>query len=583
MQKDQLLEVLKTSIKATKEKFPTNPNLNNFAQEQFLDEFGQRNLGEFLGYLGEIYLVESSDNFEGASRVFFQAEIFNLIEYLDHTLNLDNDTLQSRQFFHYFLLEFNQQRAKKESENGQEIKEEHKFAIQQLLRYKEAGEDLISDRNDDITDSIKIGNSHLFYSETIGQREAKGKDKQEDALLIGAAKNDGDWQDSSKVPHLLKNKFEELGIKIRNHNAKNNEKSGSTAIINHYSNDQKLTIANLGDSRSVLFIKKPNGTFTFKRLTNDHEPGDILEKSRIVMNDGFLSSKDCRVNDEMVTIHRVNGNLNLSRSFGDINLEGIDVEGNLNGVKLISYQPDIYQYDIAEILKNESEGSQLFLMTCCDGLFDHGISNEAVYAEALELWFRSEETQAKWSNNCAEFLRDCATALDSSDNITVCFSEITQAPEITILTGVFDGHSGNKISSVVTEFFTQTLLNKNTENFVAHYQADDSSVETATNDINRISTEEVIRYKDINSPSEALEIPDLIPPSSVNASESHKQFDEEEFLKEVFEKNLLGNRGLEITRNGNGEIRFSPKTSISSPHKTDANLFNSQQTTKNEL
>jgi serine/threonine protein phosphatase PrpC len=164
----------------------------------------------------------------------------------------------------------------------------------------------------------------------------------------------------------------------------------------------------------------------------------------------------------------------IARSFGDhySDLEGLNEHLSPNGKKLISYQPDIYQHDIAAILA-KNDGSKAFLMTSSDGMYENfgmtkgeykwleRIGNEATYAKALEDWFiNKNEVQEKWENNVAEYLRDYAIDLGSHDNVTVCFSDITQAPTKPLVVGVFDAHSGNVTSSIVARALGEDLLEK---------------------------------------------------------------------------------------------------------------------------
>ena len=66
-----------------------------------------------------------------------------------------------------------------------------------------------------------------------------------------------------------------------------------------------LYVANAGDSRCVL---SRNGIAA--EMSKDHKPTDPSEHSRIVNAGGFVTSEG-----------RIDGNLNLSRSFGDFNMK----------------------------------------------------------------------------------------------------------------------------------------------------------------------------------------------------------------------------------------------------------------------
>ena len=220
------------------------PKTESILDEDFLTEFGQKTLGEFLRYILDLKLKTVTSY----SRIFSEEEIEKLLK----DASITDEDLKSRQFFHNFLLEFHKQRASYSSEtDDQTVKN---LAANQSFLNKKAGQKLENYKNltnpnryeADLTGVRTFNQIEVYYSETVGERRT-----QEDSFIIGSAK-EGDWQDSKKVPSLLEKKFADLGPKIRSFG--DNITDGSTAIISHYSTDQKLTIANLGDSRAVLFI-----------------------------------------------------------------------------------------------------------------------------------------------------------------------------------------------------------------------------------------------------------------------------------------------------------------------------------------
>ena len=418
---------------------------STLSPENCLTEFGQRNLGEFLGYIRDLAIKDDAGN-EAFSKEKLEAFVT--------TLSLDNETLASPQFFHNFLLEFHKQRALAESKKKQDVKKPSGDAI--TNKKKEISYNIFNSK--DVTSQTNKGGLDIYYSETIGNL----RPKQEDSFIIGEAKVD--WP-SSRAPHLMEEKFNKLGANIRAYCIEENKGAGSTALLTHYSTDQKLTIGTLGDSRAVLFIKKQDGSIDWIRLTNDQEPEDILEEARIVKNGGFVGFNG---------LFRVNGKLAVGRSFGDSGEQGTKPRGPLDNFKydssgklipltnekqLISYKPDIYQYDIKAILDARGgKGAEAFLLNSCDGLYDHGKGNETTYAKALEEWFKKDDVRTKWSDNIAEYLRDYAIALGSADNVTVCVSNITEAPKKSVFNGVFDGHGGSLVSSLAATTLGSELL-----------------------------------------------------------------------------------------------------------------------------
>ena len=101
--------------------------------------------------------------------------------------------------------------------------------------------------------------------------------------------------------------------------------AGATAIVAVIV-DRTLTVSNAGDSRAVLCR---NGTAF--ALSFDHKPMQEQELNRITKAGGFVN-----------TFGRVNGNLNLSRSIGDLKYK--QVPGIPRAAQMITAEPDIMQY-----------------------------------------------------------------------------------------------------------------------------------------------------------------------------------------------------------------------------------------------
>jgi len=111
-----------------------------------------------------------------------------------------------------------------------------------------------------------------------------------------------------------------------------------------------LTVANAGDSRAVLC--RAGGKT--EALSFDHKPQQQVESSRITKAGGFVNQ-----------FGRVNGNLNLSRSIGDLKYK--QVPGIPPAEQIITSEPDILQV----VLHPEDE----FIILGCDGIWDC-LSNE---------------------------------------------------------------------------------------------------------------------------------------------------------------------------------------------------------------
>ena len=147
-----------------------------------------------------------------------------------------------------------------------------------------------------------------------------------------------------------------------NNNLKDTSGScGVIAIIKH----NKLIIANIGDSRIILF---KNGKLFFQ--TEDHKPNTEREKERIKNSGGqvYQSQSLIPIYQKINLPWRVlPGRLSVSRTFGDIQAK-LEKFGGKSGVIIPS--PDINEFDLDE--------SYDFMVIGCDGIFDV-ISNEEIF------------------------------------------------------------------------------------------------------------------------------------------------------------------------------------------------------------
>lgn len=120
------------------------------------------------------------------------------------------------------------------------------------------------------------------------------------------------------------------------------EVSGCTACVGLITED-KIFIANAGDSRSVLGVKG-----RAKPLSVDHKPQNEGEKARIQAAGGF------------VDFGRVNGNLALSRAIGDFEFKkGADLAPEQ---QIVTAYPDVMIHDLCD--------DDEFLVLACDGIWD---------------------------------------------------------------------------------------------------------------------------------------------------------------------------------------------------------------------
>ncbi|OAA68057.1 protein phosphatase [Niveomyces insectorum RCEF 264] len=120
------------------------------------------------------------------------------------------------------------------------------------------------------------------------------------------------------------------------------EVSGCTACVGLITDD-KIYLANAGDSRSVLGVKG-----RAKPLSFDHKPQNDAEKARITAAGGF------------VDFGRVNGNLALSRAIGDFEFKK---SAELSPEQqIVTAFPDVTVHDLGD--------NDEFLVVACDGIWD---------------------------------------------------------------------------------------------------------------------------------------------------------------------------------------------------------------------
>ena len=135
--------------------------------------------------------------------------------------------------------------------------------------------------------------------------------------------------------------------------------AGATAVVGVFTGNI-LTVANAGDSRAVLCRRRKasgedvaKGHYAYP-MSYDHKPSQIHEMNRILRSGGFVNH-----------FGRINGNLNLSRSIGDLKYK--QVPGIPPPHQMITAEPDIMQV----VLQEDDE----FLLFGCDGIWDC-LSNE---------------------------------------------------------------------------------------------------------------------------------------------------------------------------------------------------------------
>nr|WEY08145.1 type 2C protein phosphatase [Ganoderma lucidum] len=154
-------------------------------------------------------------------------------------------------------------------------------------------------------------------------------------LIQGAAYKNKDYALS------LKEAFLGTDTDMRSSPDFSRDASGCTAVAALLTTENKIYVANAGDSRSVICTKGEG-----KPLSFDHKPQNEKEKNRIVAAGGYIE------------YGRVNGNLALARALGDF-----DYKKNPSiapEAQIITSNPEVTEHQMT----SEDE----FLIIACDGV-----------------------------------------------------------------------------------------------------------------------------------------------------------------------------------------------------------------------
>ena len=162
---------------------------------------------------------------------------------------------------------------------------------------------------------------------------------------------------------------------------------GCTAVV-CLVQSERLIVANVGDSRVVL----SRAGFAVP-LSEDHKPNLPAERDRIQRAGGVVERQQVR----NVTQYRVNGNLNLSRTIGDL-----DYKRNSKlpmSEQIISSTPDITCF--------ERTANDDFLLLACDGIWETMSSQDVVDFVSQRLQSSQSHAEAPLSQITEELLDFC--------------------------------------------------------------------------------------------------------------------------------------------------------------------------------
>jgi len=170
-------------------------------------------------------------------------------------------------------------------------------------------------------------------------------------------------------------------------------------LINKKDDKIILTNGNIGDSRTVFAKYEKENTYKAVACTYDHKPTDEKEKERIIAAHGYVS------------LQRVDGQLALSRAFGDRQLKTpADFPGEK---KKVSSFPDFIQVNDAT--------SADFLFMACDGIYEADIFDRQ---NVIDWIAKKMETTDDLAQICAELLDECLER-GSHDNMSAMIIQFT--------------------------------------------------------------------------------------------------------------------------------------------------------------
>lgn len=149
--------------------------------------------------------------------------------------------------------------------------------------------------------------------------------------------------------------------------------------------------ANIGDSRTILARFKSDGQYEAITCTVDHKPTDPVERERIEAAGGS------------VTLQRVDGQLALSRAFGDRLLKTPkEVPGER---RKVTSNPDFTDFEATD---------KDFLLLCCDGIYEADIFDRQ---DVIDWVGRRLATTDDTAKVCADLLDECLSR-GSHDNMS---------------------------------------------------------------------------------------------------------------------------------------------------------------------
>jgi serine/threonine protein phosphatase PrpC len=191
---------------------------------------------------------------------------------------------------------------------------------------------------------------------------------------------------------------------------------GSTASVAAVTRDGKMTVAQVGDSRTMLVLRnKTTGKVIIHDLTVDQRPDTPAERERIEAAGGSIDKYGFLVGRDGYTVAN-------SIVFGD------------HAFPEVSAEPSIKSFDLRQVLANPN--IETSVLVCSDGLTDYA-SLETLAAE-----FEKDGTPAEIAERLKEAAFSAATAagIKKSDNISLALARLDPKALNATYIGVADGH-----------------------------------------------------------------------------------------------------------------------------------------------
>jgi len=196
---------------------------------------------------------------------------------------------------------------------------------------------------------------------------------------------------------------------------------GSTCCVVYCSTDEKkgtrtLHCANTGDSRAILVLSDGG----FIPLSRDHKPTDADEKKRIESAGYTVEIVTELVLGARIKIARVDGNLAVSRSFGDASYKDFAMKPEDCAITCV---PEVRHVDV-------DPKTMRFVVVACDGIWDVFTSEEVAKFVVEQIRMHGKDATKtpaqlkKTLDAVAKTLVDAAIMRGSGDNCTVVIARI---------------------------------------------------------------------------------------------------------------------------------------------------------------